>query len=121
MTQNKLIILALAVTIIAAMAFQNLVATRRLAKAQEVAADLRLKLEVSEQTKLAEREAYQKAMNLVASVRESEQRLISLSNAINSGIANLGADHAEVDPCFYSIPDPATIDGLFRIPNLSTP
>lgn len=121
MTQNKLIVLAIAVTIIAAMAFQNLVATRRLAKAQEAVAALSLKLEISEQTKLAEREAYQQAMNLVASVRESEQRLVSLSNSISSSVANLGADHAEVDPCFYSIPDPATIDGLFRIPNPSPP
>lgn len=121
MTQNKLIVLALVVTMVTAMAFQTLVANRRLAKAQKDVADLSLKLEVSEQTKLAEREAYQQAMNLVASVRESEQRLVSLSNSISSGVANLGADHAEVDPCFYSIPDTATIDGLFRIPNLSPP
>lgn len=118
--QTKLILLAVVGGLLAAMGVQSFISTSRLAKAKARVDELAQQLQVSEQTKLAEREAYREAMELVASVRESEQRLSSLSQAINHGVAQLGEAHEKIDPCFYTIPDPITIDGLYTIPKNST-
>lgn len=118
---DKMTLIAMLVGLLATLVVQSLVASSRLAKANSRIDELAVELLVSEQTKIAEREAYREAMELVASVRDSEQRLSSLSEAIDKGVEKLGEAHEKTDPCFYTIPDPITIDGLYTIPFLNPP
>ena len=61
-----------------------------------------------------EREAYQQAIQLAASVRASEQRLETLSKELAASIKRLGDQHVKEDPCFYQEPDSRTLDALPR-------
>ena len=61
-----------------------------------------------------EREAYQQAIQLAASIRLSEQRLESLNKELAASIKKLGDQHVKEDPCFYQEPDSRTIDALPR-------
>ena len=61
-----------------------------------------------------EREAYQQAIQLAASIRASEQRLETLSKELAASIKRLGDQHVKEDPCFYQEPDSRTLDALPR-------
>ena len=61
-----------------------------------------------------EREAYQQAIQLAASIRLSEQRLESLNKELAASIKRLGDQHVKEDPCFYQEPDSRTLDALPR-------
>ena len=61
-----------------------------------------------------EREAYQQAIQLAASLRLSEQRLESLNKELAASIKKLGDQHVKEDPCFYQEPDSRTLDALPR-------
>ena len=61
-----------------------------------------------------EREAYQQAIQLAASIRLSEQRLETLSKELAASINRLGDQHVKEDPCFYQEPDSRTLDALPR-------
>ena len=61
-----------------------------------------------------EREAYQQAVQLAASIRFSEQRLETLSKELAASIKRLGDQHVKEDPCFYQEPDSRTLDALPR-------
>lgn len=67
---------------------------------------------ILEQRVAGEREAFQQALNLAASLREGDARLHATASRLDSAIKKLGEQHVKTDPCFYTRPDPSTIDGL---------
>lgn len=77
-------------------------------------AQARLETSAIKEALEGEREAYQQAIQLAASIRLSEQRLETLSKELAASIKKLGDQHVKEDPCFYQEPDSRTLDALPR-------
>ena len=77
-------------------------------------AQARLETSAIKEALEGEREAYQQAIQLAASIRLSEQRLESLNKELAASIKRLGDQHVKEDPCFYQEPDSRTLDALPR-------
>lgn len=80
-------------------------ANRDLKAAQR--AHLELKARVA-----GEREAFQQALSLATALREGDSRLQLVAARLDSAVKKLGDQHVKIDPCFYSIPDTATLSGV---------
>ena len=119
--QIKLVAAALVTVLFVGVSVLGIITKSRLTKERAKVAQLELEIEASKYALAAEREAYGQAMELVKTVRESEKRLVGLSEAISLGLDNLGEGHEEIDPCFYAIPDTITIDGLYPFSKDSAP
>ncbi len=76
---------------------------------------------ILEQRVAGEREAFQQALNLAASLREGDARLHATASRLDSAIKKLGEQHVKTDPCFYTRPDPSTIDGLLSKETATSP
>ena len=77
-------------------------------------AQARLETSAIKEALEGEREAYQQAIQLAASIKLSEQRLETLSKELAASIKRLGDQHVKEDPCFYQEPDSRTLDALPR-------
>lgn len=67
---------------------------------------------ILEQRAEGERAAFQQALGLAATLREGDARLQAAASRLDLAIKKLGEQHVKTDPCFYTRPDPSTIDGL---------
>lgn len=67
---------------------------------------------ILEQRSAGEREAFQQALGLATTLREGDARLQATASRLDLAIKKLGDSHVKIDPCFYTRPDPSTIDGL---------
>ena len=67
---------------------------------------------ILDQRAVGEREAFQQALGLATTLREGDARLQATAARLDLAIKKLGEQHVKTDPCFYTRPDPSTIDGL---------
>lgn len=114
---KAIILFAIGCLLVSAVLMQEIRITKVKAKVEEAENALL----VVEARLDGEREAYQQAMQLAASVRDSEARMAEVASRLNLAVASLGEQHAKDDPCFYAIPDTSTLGRLHEATPYSPP
>ena len=110
MSQSILVAACLIISLAATNYYQSI----RNGQLRDDLAQARLETKAITEALEGEREAYQQAIQLAASIRLSEQRLESLNKELAASIKRLGDQHVKEDPCFYQEPDSRTLDALPR-------